>query len=102
MTDMVRSRPWLIAVIVLWLGACSQTDNAAQEPDAHRVVGKGSAVTVRDGGDEVHARPFAEQYCAALGMSAHFTGASKHRHNRYAYSTDVDFVCIPQPSTQNQ
>lgn len=98
--------PWrqscLTAAFALWLGACSQTGRTVQDTDGHRVVGDDQSVTVRDAGDELHVRPFAEQYCGSLGKSAQFRHMSKHRHSRYAYATDVVFDCVPLTGAQNQ
>lgn len=97
--------PWrqscLTAAFALWLGACSQTDSTGQETHRHRVVGDDQSVTVRDGGNELHARPFAEQYCEAVGKSAQFRSMSKHRHSRYVYVKDVVFDCVPLTGAQN-
>lgn len=96
------SRSCLSAAFAFLLGACSQMDGAVQDSHRHRVVGDDRSVTVRDAGDELHARPFAEQYCESLAKSAQFRRISKHRHSRYAYASDVVFDCVQSAGPQNQ
>lgn len=101
MKNLVYRRSGLITALALWLGACSSADNAGQDTHTHYAVGDESSVTIKDGGDEAHARPFAESYCESLGKSAQFRGMNKHRHNRYAYANDVEFTCVSRPGAQD-
>lgn len=89
-----RYLSWLAFGFASWLGACAPADAPVQDAHAHRLEGDGNSVTVIDAGDEAHARPYAEQYCDAIGRSAQFRGMSKHRHSRYAFANDVEFDCV--------
>jgi hypothetical protein len=78
-----------------WLGACAPLGYSVQDAHQHRVVADNTSVTVTEAGDEAHVRPYAEQYCDALGKQAQFKRLSKHRHaRRYVYVTDVEFECV--------
>lgn len=76
------------------LCACSPTGDSEER---HRVEPGDGVVRVLDAGDEAHARPFAQEYCAAYGATAEFKRLLPHRHGRYASASDVEFVCVVKP-----
>lgn len=96
------TRSCLTAALALWLGACSQLDSAAHGAHRHAVVGDDRSVRVSAVGNELHARPFADEYCESLGKVAQFRRLSTHRLNRYASAKDAIFDCVPSAGAQNR
>jgi hypothetical protein len=74
--------------------ACASPQSAELDAHGHRVVGDANFVIVEYGGDPDHAAPFAEQYCATYGKTAHLKGTKLHRHGRYASGVDMTFNCV--------
>ena len=115
-------RSLLTGAFALWLGACATADTVGQESHQHRLVGDGGVVAdtvgqeshqhrlVGDGvlvrvigiGDEVHAFPIAEQYCASYAKTAQFKQIIRRRLSRYASTKDAEFHCVNTriPSSQ--
>lgn len=95
-----RSRWFFLTTLaLLWLGACTHPDTAAQRAHNHRIVGSDASVTIMGIGDDADATPLAEQYCRSYGKAAQFKRMISRRLNRYAFTRDAEFECL-SPAAQ--
>lgn len=104
----MAARSWsrrfsLTTLAILWLGACTHPDTAAQGAHIHRIVVSYPFVTIPGIGDDPHATQLAEQYCKSNGKAAQFKRMISRRLSRYASTRDAEFECVsraPQALSQ--
>lgn len=95
------------ALIVIPLFACAPMSAPMTDSDPqHRVDVLGSGlIRIVGVGDEAHARPTADRYCASYDSSADFKRLVPQAdrryvfvHRQYFYANDAEYICVPRKS----
>jgi hypothetical protein len=90
----MTSKIGLLAMIVLWTGACTPLDpNVYRSSNQQKTIEHGASVTVTNVASETEAQPFAAQYCSARGKAAKLNRMERLSYHHVA-STSALFDCI--------
>jgi len=81
----------LCLLLVLAIGGC--TDNPYRLSNRQEAKGEGMSVVVTHARNEAEGRPLADEYCRALGGSAHYKGMMRYRTKR-ELSNVASFECL--------
>jgi hypothetical protein len=87
----------MIGLTAVWLGACTPEEgNVFRSSNQQRTIGHGLSVRITDVAGEAEALPFADQYCRARGMLAHFDRMEMVSYHHVA-SKSALFDCELRP-----
>jgi hypothetical protein len=95
--EMRSIAPLMIGLTAVWFGACTPAEkNVFHSSNQERTIGHGLSVRITNVASEPEALPFAEQYCNALGKTAHFDRMENVSYHSVA-SRSALYDCVLRP-----